>query len=100
MADLVVVYWRDVPAQVIARAGRRNRVTVDLGPRFAEAISVAAMRGGGRDGGQPDNDWRKAAPIQISDDLIAEADDMARWLDEQYDDARLDALVRNGGRDV
>lgn len=98
MADLIVVYWRDIPAQVIARAGRRNQVKVELGPRFAKAIDVAAMRGGARDADDYLADWRRADPIQISDDLRAEADGMVRWLEDGYDDARLDALAKNGGR--
>ena len=41
MSELHVVYWRDIPAQVIARAGRK-RAGVELAPRFAEAIDAAA----------------------------------------------------------
>jgi len=98
MADLIVVYWRDIPAQVIARAGRRNQVKVELSPRFAKAIDVAAMRGGARDADDYLADWRRADPIQISDDLRAEADGMVRRLEAEYDDARLNELANNGGR--
>lgn len=99
MADLVVVYWRDIPAQVIARAGRRNQVKLELSPRFAEAIDIAAMRGGARDAEAYLAEWRKADPIDISDDLEAEAKGMAQWIEDQYDDARLKALAKNGGRE-
>lgn len=99
MADLIVVYWRDIPAQVIARAGRRNQVKLELSPRFAEAIDIAAMRGGARDTDAYLAEWRKADPIQISDDLEAEARGMADWIEDQYDDARLKALAKNGGRE-
>jgi len=99
MADLVVVYWRDIPAQVIARAGRRNQVKHELSPRFAKAIDAAAMRGGARDTDAYLAEWRRADPIQISEDLQAEAKGMARWLEDRYDDARLKDLVKNGGRE-
>lgn len=100
MADLIIVYWRDIPAQVIAKAGRRNQVKVELPDRFAKAIDMAAMRGEARDADDYLADWRKATPVEISDQLQAEADSMARLLDEQYDNDRLKALIGNGGREA
>ena len=43
MADLIVVYWRDIPAQVIVKKGRANAKR-ELSLRFTEAIDMAAMR--------------------------------------------------------
>ena len=99
MADLIVVYWRDIPAQVIVKAGRRNQVKIELDQRFAKAIDIAAMKGGARGDDDYLADWRKAAPVEVSDDLAGEAEAMARQLDEQYDDGRLKALMANGGRE-
>jgi hypothetical protein len=99
MADLIVVYWRDIPAQVIAKAGRRNQVKIELDQRFAKAIDIAAMKGGARGDDDYLADWRKAAPVTVSDDLQGEAEAMARQLDEEYDEARLKALMANGGWD-
>ena len=65
MADLIVVYWRDIPAQVIAKAGRRNQVKIELDQRFAKAIDIAAMKGGARDDDAYLADWRKAAPVGV-----------------------------------
>lgn len=100
MAELIVVYWRDIPAQVIAKTGRRNQVKVELDQRFAKAIDIAAMKGGARDADDYLADWRKAAPVEVSDDLAGEADSVARRLEEDYDEARLKALIANGGREV
>lgn len=97
MADLIIVYWRDIPAQVIARTGRRNQVKIELDKRFAKAIDIAAMKGGARDADDYLADWRKAAPVTVSDDLQGEAEAMARQLDEEYGEARLKALMANGG---
>lgn len=97
MADLIVVYWRDIPAQVIAKAGRRNQVKIELNQRFAKAIDIAAMKGGARGDDDYLADWRKAAPVEVSDDLTGEAEAMARQLDEEYDEGRLKALMANGG---
>ena len=40
-----IIYWRDIPAQVTARAGRTN-VQKELSPRFMAAIDEAAMKSG------------------------------------------------------
>ena len=45
MAKLTIMYWRDIPSQVIAKIGRRS-AKVPLGSRFQEAIDRAAMRAG------------------------------------------------------
>ena len=45
MADLIVVYWRDIPAQVIVKKGRQSAKR-ELPLRFTEAIDMAAMRSG------------------------------------------------------
>ena len=99
MAELIVVYWRDIPAQVIVRAGRRNQVKIELDQRFAQAIDIAAMKGGARDADDYLADWRKADPVEVSDDLAGEAEAMARQLEEDYDEARLKSLIAKGGRE-
>lgn len=97
MADLVVVYWRDIPAQVIVRKGRKAAKR-ELSLRFTEAIDMCAMRTGA---GQSDAylaEWRKAEPVEVSDDLEAEAEKAAADLEARYDKDRLVALVKSGGK--
>jgi hypothetical protein len=98
MAELVVIWWRDIPAQVVARKGRRDQAKVLLADRFQEAIDAAAMRGGARDTDAYLADWRKADPVPCGDDLQAEAQATASRLEAEYGPERLAALVRNGGR--
>ena len=45
MAKLITVYWRDIPAQVIAKRGRET-AKVQLSERFQKAIHRPAMRAG------------------------------------------------------
>ncbi|MEC9265450.1 MAG: virulence factor [Pseudomonadota bacterium] len=97
MAQLIIVYWRDIPAQVIAKKGRRDQVKIVLEERFEKAIDRAAMRGGARSTDDYLAEWRKADPVEVSDDLEAEARTVADKLEAEYDDARLKALVENGG---
>jgi len=97
MAQLIVVYWRDIPAQVIAKKGRRDQVKIVLDERFEKAIDRAAMRGGARSTDDYLADWRKADPVEVSDDLEAEARAVADKLEAEYDEARLKELVQAGG---
>lgn len=99
MADLIVVYWRDIPAQVIVRKGRQNAKR-ELPLRFTEAIDMCAMRTDARDTDAYLADWRKAAPVPVSDDLEAEADKAAAALEAGYTRERLVALVKAGGRET
>ena len=45
MADVTIVYWRDMPAQVIVGKGRRG-TKLPLPERFEQAIDRAAMKSG------------------------------------------------------
>jgi len=97
MAKLTVVYWRDIPAQVIVKAGRRNVAKRQLSERFEKAIDRAAMGAKLRDTDSYLAQWRRADPVDCGDDLDAEAEAAARRLEADYDDERLRALVAAGG---
>ena len=97
MADLIVVYWRDIPAQVIVRKGRQNAKR-ELPLRFTEAIDMAAMRSGAAETDAYLAEWRKADPVPVGDDLEAEAAKAAAEIDGQYDRERLVALAKAGGK--
>ena len=43
MASLTILYWRDIPSQVIVKAGRKSAKR-ELSERFIRAIDAAAMR--------------------------------------------------------
>lgn len=97
MAQLTIVYWRDIPAQVIVKAGRRSAKR-ELPERFVQAIDMAAMRSGAAATDDYLADWRRADPVECGDDLEAEADAAAARLEAEYDRARIIALVDNHGR--
>jgi hypothetical protein len=97
MAQLTIVYWRDIPAQVIVKAGR-TAAKRELSKRFIEAIDMAAMRTGAAATDDYLADWRRAEPVPCGDDLEAEADNAAARLEADYDPARIKELIANGGR--
>ena len=71
MAKLITIYWRDIPSQIVAKAGRRS-AKVRLANRFQEAIDRAAMRAGKGSSDAYLSEWRRDAR-NCSDDLEAEA---------------------------
>ena len=99
MAQLTVVYWRDILAQVIVKKGR-DSAKIQLTERFEKAIDRAAMRANLRDTDSYLGEWGRAAPIEVSDELQAEVDKKAAELEAQFDDAKLKALVETGGVDA
>jgi hypothetical protein len=100
MARIVTVYWRDIPAQVIAERGRgrkRESAKIELPDRFAKAIDAAAMRGEAADADSYLADWRRSDPVECGEDLEVEARNLADRLDAQYDAEQLRELIKSGG---
>lgn len=96
MADVVVVYWRDIPAQVIVGKGRAA-AKVQLPERFEQAIDRCAMKIGAKDADAYLAEWRKADPYQIEGDAAEIAAREAARLDADYDADRIKALIANEG---
>jgi hypothetical protein len=92
MAELLIVRWRAIPAQVLVRAGRRT-ARRQLGLRFQEAIDRAAMRARLTGTDAYLEEWRRDAPVSCGDDLEAEAQAAADRLEARYDDEALKSLV-------
>ncbi|MGB3244663.1 MAG: virulence factor [Sulfitobacter sp.] len=96
MVDVTIVYWRDIPAQVIVGKGRRGSKR-PLPERFEQAIDRVAMKIGAEDSDAYMADWRKADPVVIDGEADAVADAEATRLDTEYDKARIKALIDNDG---
>lgn len=96
MAELTILYWRDIPAQVIAKAGRKT-ARRQLPSRFEQAIDRAAMRAGLTGTDAYLDQWRKAEPEPCGDDLDAEAERVASALDAELTTELLRRYVANGG---
>ena len=98
MAKLITVYWRDIPAQVIARKGRES-IKVPLSSRFQEAIDRAAMRAGRGSSDQYLEDWRRVSTNHTgSPGEAARAE--AERLEKTFDDGLLEKMIKAGGKSV
>ncbi len=95
MAKLITVYWRDIPAQVIAKAGRKT-AKVQLSQRFLDAIDMAAMRAGKGSTDEYLEDWRREQ-IECGDDLKAEVEAAADQLEQQFEPSVLQQFVKDHG---
>jgi len=96
MAKLIVISWRDIPAQVLVKAGRET-AKVQLSQRFQEAIDRAAMRAGKGSSDDYLADWKRSEPCHCGDDLQAEAAAEARRIEARYSAADLLRLIRAHG---
>ncbi len=92
MAELVIVRWRAIPAQVLVRAGRRT-ARRQLSDRFQEAIDRAAMRAKLTGTDAYLGEWARDPPLPCGEDLEAEAQAAADRLEAAYDATALRALV-------
>ena len=96
MAKLTVVYWRDIPAQVIVRQGR-SADKRQLPERFEQAIDRCAMKVGARDTDAYLAEWRRGEPVQVEGDLEEMAEAEADRLVAEFDNEQINALIANGG---
>jgi hypothetical protein len=98
MASLIIISWRDVPAQVVVKRARET-AKVQLSQRFQEAVDRAAMRAGRGSSDAYLEDWRRSPPAACGDDLQAEAESAAAAIEARYSDEDLERLIRAKGID-
>lgn len=96
LQPVTVVYWRDIPAQVIVGKGRRG-AKVQLPERFEQAIDRCAMKVGARDTDSYLADWRKADPYDVAGEQEQVARAEAARLEAEYDTARIKTLIAHDG---
>ena len=96
MPAVTIVYWRDIPAQVIVGKGR-SAAKVQLPERFEQAIDRCAMKIGARDGDAYMAEWRKATPVEVAGEADQVAKSEAARLEAAYDTSRIRALIDADG---
>jgi hypothetical protein len=98
VAQLIIISWRDIPAQVIVKRGRET-AKVQLSHRFQEAVDRAAMRAGKGSSDAYLADWKRSPPRPCADELTAVAEAEAAVLESRYSDEDLERMIRAKGVD-
>lgn len=96
MPEVTIVYWRDIPAQVIVGKGRGGS-KAKLSERFEQAIDRCAMKIGARDSDAYLAEWRKADPYTVEGEPADVAAQVAAQIEETYDTERLKTLINAEG---
>ena len=96
MAEVTIVYWRDIPAQIIVGKGRGGS-KVKLSERFEQAIDRCAMKIGARDADAYLAEWRKAAPFTVEGEPAEVAAAQAAKIEAAYDTEALKTLINADG---
>jgi hypothetical protein len=96
MAQITIVYWRDIPAQVIVKQGR-TAAKRQLAERFEQAIDRCAMKVGASDADAYMEEWRRGEPVAVEGDLEEIAAAEAARLETQYDNDQIKVLIANNG---
>ena len=96
MPDVTIVYWRDIPAQVIVGKGRRGAKR-QLAERFEQAIDRAAMKVNAKDTDAYLAEWRKGEPYPVEGEPGDVAEAEAQRLEREFDTDRIKALIENDG---
>ena len=97
MPDVTIIYWRDMPAQVMVGRGRKA-VKVQLPERFEQAIDRAAMKSGAAESDDYLAGMRRGEPYPVDgpdDATVAQAE--ADRIDAEYTPDRLRALIAADG---
>jgi hypothetical protein len=97
VAKLKIVYWNDIPGQVVVRVGRRS-TRLRLSARFMRAIERAAYRLKKQDKDAFFDPWHDVDQ-PYDGDVREQAKILVRRLEEQYSEAVLDKLIRTRGKD-
>jgi hypothetical protein len=95
MVKMILIYWRDIPAQVIVQRGHK-REKIQLSSRFQEAIDRAAMRAGKGSSDAYISEWRRESSSVESDAELREiAEQESSRVESEYSDELLLQLIRN-----
>jgi len=97
MVKLILISWRDIPAQVVVKRGRTREKAV-MSQRFHEAIDRAAMRAGKGSSDAYLSEWRRETTmLDTGDELDQIAGREVARLESEFTDEQLLQMIRNHG---
>jgi hypothetical protein len=96
MPEVTIVYWRDIPAQVIVGSGRRASKR-PLSERFEQAIDRCAMKVGAKDADAYLAEWRKGESYSVEGEAADVASVEADRLEMEFGAQQIRRLIENDG---
>jgi hypothetical protein len=96
MPEVTIIYWRDMPAQVMVGRGRKAS-KVQLPERFEQAIDRAAMKSGAAGTDEYLAGMRRGDAYSLDGEDAAVAQAEATRLDQEFTPDRLRELIENDG---
>ncbi|MCB1002485.1 MAG: virulence factor [Acidimicrobiales bacterium] len=96
-SEVVVIMWRDIPAQINGKHGD-ERHQVMLPHRFQKAIDRAAMVAGKKTAQDYIGEWRRTEH-PLAGELVETVEQIAATIEREFTNERLHQLVANGGWD-
>ena len=93
--QLTIIFWRDIPAQVKAKAGR-ERASAKLPDRFMVAVDAAATKAGKTSDDDYIAEWREEKR-PCGPDIQVEADTEAMNIATSHPSDLIKTYVRNDG---
>ena len=96
MAKKIIIFWRDIPSQVVVKQGRIS-VKKQLSKRFMEAIDSSAMRAGRQGSEEYLEDWRREIETCNGNPQTI-ADITAEELENSFSNDILKTLIKNKGQ--
>ena len=96
-SEVVVILWRDIPAQVNGKVGADRHQAI-LPHRFQKAIDRAAMVAEKKTAQEYVGEWRRTS-YPLTGELAATIDAIAASIEAEFTNQRLHTLVDNGGWD-
>lgn len=96
MTAISILYWRDIPSQLVAGRGRKAS-KIMLADRYQEAIDMAAMRDKAHGTDAYLAGWRKGDATDFEGALETELERLKADIEEEYDETRIQMLIKSGG---
>jgi len=97
VGQIKIVFWRDIPGQVVVREGRRSK-RLRLPLRFMKAIERAGYRLRKKKQDALFEPWHDVTQ-PFNGDINEQAKKLVQQLEEQYTEEVLEILVRASGVD-
>jgi hypothetical protein len=96
MAKSIILYWRDIPSQIIVKKGKETAKRM-LSNRFQKAIDIAAMRSQSHTSNDYLAEWHRGRPKECGNDINTEADVALSLVEFDYNEERLTAITKLNG---